>query len=99
MSVKTVAAIIVASLVAGVVLGSFGIAGAGTGSVSATGACPPGMSSGDCATAEDCSDCGVEAQAAPKPQACPPGMDCPPGMECGSAATTAAAQGACTDCP
>lgn len=94
MSVKTVAAIIVASLVAGVVLGSFGIAGAGPGSVTATGgACPPGMSSADCSTVEDCSDCGVEAQAAPQP------MACPPGMECGSAAATAAAQGACTDCP
>jgi len=91
-SVKTVAAIIVASLVAGVVLGSFGIAGAGTGSVSATGACPPGMSSSDCATVEDCSDCGVEAQAAPQP------MACPPGTECGTSGDAAAAQGGCPDC-
>ncbi|MDZ4168682.1 MAG: hypothetical protein U1E26_03365 [Coriobacteriia bacterium] len=60
MSLKKIAAIIVASLVAGVVLGSFGIAGAGTGGEKLPGAMAPAPAF----MADDCGSCQVEADAA-----------------------------------
>lgn len=61
MSLKTIAAIIVASLVAGVVLGSFGIAGAGTGGETLPGAMAPAPAG----MVDDCGSCQTEAGAAP----------------------------------
>ena len=72
MTVKQVAALIVAGLVAGVVLGSFGIAGAGgTGSQAAMPAAE--CSTSDCSTASDCGTGGCPEEAVAAPSCCSAG--------------------------
>lgn len=107
MSLKTVAAIIVASLVAGVVLGSMGIAGAGTGSQKLPGAMAPAPAGlmDDCGSCEmeagtspaDCGSCTTDT-ATPAGSAAPAGAagGCP-----GTAAGTGSGSGACDggSCP
>jgi hypothetical protein len=86
MTVKQVSALIVAGLVAGVVLGSFGIAGAGGRTSQA--AMPVADCATDCATASDCA-----MESAAEPVAAPGAAQgsAPEGApECGG--------GACADC-
>lgn len=59
MNLKTVAAIIVASLVAGVVLGSMGIAGAGSGADKLPGAMAPAPA----ALVNECGSCSASETA------------------------------------
>ena len=106
MSVKTVMAVIVAALVAGVVLGSFGIAGAGTNNqAAAPGAMAPvpaGMADqcGDCsqeaaAASGDCGDCSTSEAAATAPKG-----GCPDGSGAASGGCpSGSADAACDSCP
>lgn len=90
MSLKTVAAIIVASLVAGVVLGSMGIAGASPD-------LQPPVAAAPAACVGDCGSCGMAAEAAAN---C---GDCANAGVAGGCpkAATGSAQGACNSggCP
>jgi hypothetical protein len=72
MSVRNVAALVVAALVAGVILGSLTIAGAGGGPEAYYGA--EDCSGGSCAveSAADCGDCAPQA-AVPAPPVAPAG--------------------------
>lgn len=112
-SVKTVMALIISALVAGVVLGSFGIAGAGTstGEASVPGVAatsvPVGIAQecGDCdqkaAASDACGDCVQQAGATEACCGAAAGEQarCPKGATAGDADTMHCPSAECTSCP
>ncbi len=89
MSVKNVAAIIVAALVAGVVLGSLGVAGANPAGKAAI----PGVKAAECSSCPNEGACDPAAAPAATPQGGCPDGSCDPAAA--AAAQTATGTGAC----
>lgn len=111
MSVKTVTALIISALVAGFVLGSFGIAGAGTSAIKASApgvaaSAPVGMAPecGDCdqkaAGSDACGDCVQKGSAtAPCDGTAGEQAGCPKGAAADDADKMHCPSAECTSCP